>query len=78
LLEHKRILAAVIAMSLVGAGFALGQPLVVSQVNPGALTTHKGIVANPNCSTMQLAPLLKGNLKQGFNFWYRDCEEACS
>jgi aspartate-semialdehyde dehydrogenase len=34
-------------------------PLVVSQVNPGALTTHKGIVANPNCSTMQLAPLLK-------------------
>ena len=34
-------------------------PLVVSQVNPGALTTHNGIVANPNCSTMQLAPLLK-------------------
>ena len=36
-----------------------GVPLVVSQVNPGALATHKGIVANPNCSTMQLAPLLK-------------------
>lgn len=34
-------------------------PLVVSQVNPGALALHKGIVANPNCSTMQLAPLLK-------------------
>ena len=34
-------------------------PLVVSQVNPGALTTHDGIIANPNCSTMQLAPLLK-------------------
>ena len=34
-------------------------PLVVSQVNPGALTAHNGIVANPNCSTMQLAPLLK-------------------
>ena len=34
-------------------------PLVVSQVNPKALTTHNGIVANPNCSTMQLAPLLK-------------------
>jgi aspartate-semialdehyde dehydrogenase len=34
-------------------------PLVVSQVNPGALATHKGIIANPNCSTMQLAPLLK-------------------
>lgn len=34
-------------------------PLVVSQVNPAALTTHNGIIANPNCSTMQLAPLLK-------------------
>ena len=34
-------------------------PLVVSQVNPDALTAHNGIIANPNCSTMQLAPLLK-------------------
>lgn len=34
-------------------------PLVVSQVNPDALKAHNGIVANPNCSTMQLAPLLK-------------------
>jgi aspartate-semialdehyde dehydrogenase len=34
-------------------------PLVVSQVNPGALAAHNGIIANPNCSTMQLAPLLK-------------------
>jgi len=34
-------------------------PLVVSQVNPEALTAHNGIIANPNCSTMQLAPLLK-------------------
>ena len=33
-------------------------PLVVSQVNPEALDAHDGIVANPNCSTMQLAPLL--------------------
>jgi len=33
-------------------------PLVVSQVNPEALRTHNGIIANPNCSTMQLAPLL--------------------
>jgi aspartate-semialdehyde dehydrogenase len=37
---------------------AEGVPLVVSQVNPEDLATHKGIVANPNCSTMQLAPLL--------------------
>ena len=33
-------------------------PLVVSQVNPGDLEGHPGIIANPNCSTMQLVPLL--------------------
>lgn len=33
-------------------------PLVVSQVNPGDLARHAGIIANPNCSTMQLMPLL--------------------
>jgi aspartate-semialdehyde dehydrogenase len=33
-------------------------PLVVSQVNADDLEWHGGIVANPNCSTMQLAPLL--------------------
>jgi aspartate-semialdehyde dehydrogenase len=29
-------------------------PLVVSEVNPHVLSTHNGIIANPNCSTMQL------------------------
>jgi aspartate-semialdehyde dehydrogenase len=33
-------------------------PLVVSQVNPGDLVGHPGIIANPNCSTMQLVPVL--------------------
>ena len=33
-------------------------PLVVSQVNPDDLEGHPGIIANPNCSTMQLAPVL--------------------
>ena len=33
-------------------------PLVVSQVNPEDLETHEGIIANPNCSTMQLVPVL--------------------
>jgi aspartate-semialdehyde dehydrogenase len=33
-------------------------PLVVSQVNPDDLEAHQGIIANPNCSTMQLVPLL--------------------
>ncbi len=35
-----------------------GIPLVVSQVNPDDLAAHEGIIANPNCSTMQLVPLL--------------------
>jgi aspartate-semialdehyde dehydrogenase len=33
-------------------------PLVVSQVNPDDLEGHAGIIANPNCSTMQLVPPL--------------------
>ncbi len=34
-------------------------PLVVVEVNPEALDGHRGIVANPNCSTMQLMVVLK-------------------
>src|SRR3984957_7227552 len=34
-------------------------PLVVAEVNPGALASHHGIVANPNCSTMQMVVALK-------------------
>ena len=38
-------------------------PLVVSEVNPDALDAHRGIVANPNCTTMQmvmaLGPILR-------------------
>jgi aspartate-semialdehyde dehydrogenase len=34
-------------------------PLVVSEVNPDALLSHKGIIANPNCSTMQMVVALK-------------------
>ena len=34
-------------------------PLVVSEVNPEALDDHKGIIANPNCSTMQMVVALK-------------------
>jgi aspartate-semialdehyde dehydrogenase len=29
-------------------------PLIVSEVNPHALKDHHGLIANPNCSTMQL------------------------
>ena len=35
-----------------------GVPLVVSQVNPADAAGHAGIIANPNCSTMQLVPVL--------------------
>lgn len=34
-------------------------PLVVSEVNPDALAGHNGIIANPNCSTMQMVVALK-------------------
>ncbi len=35
-----------------------GVPLVVAEVNPEALDDHRGIVANPNCSTMQMVVAL--------------------
>jgi aspartate-semialdehyde dehydrogenase len=34
-------------------------PLVVVEVNPEAIDSHRGIVANPNCSTMQMVVALK-------------------
>jgi aspartate-semialdehyde dehydrogenase len=34
-------------------------PLVVAEVNPQALAAHSGIIANPNCSTMQMVVALK-------------------
>jgi aspartate-semialdehyde dehydrogenase len=33
-------------------------PLVVSEVNPDAVEAHQGIVANPNCTTMQMVVAL--------------------
>jgi aspartate-semialdehyde dehydrogenase len=36
-----------------------GVPLVVAGVNDEDAADHEGIIANPNCSTMQLMPLLK-------------------
>jgi len=34
-------------------------PLVVPEVNPYDLAWHKGIIANPNCSTIQMVVVLK-------------------
>ena len=33
-------------------------PLVVPEVNPGAASKHKGLIANPNCTTILLALVL--------------------
>jgi aspartate-semialdehyde dehydrogenase len=34
-------------------------PLVIAEVNPDALAGHHGLIANPNCSTMQMVVALK-------------------
>lgn len=34
-------------------------PLVVADVNPQAIAGHRGLIANPNCSTMQLMPVVR-------------------
>ncbi len=36
-----------------------GVPLVVPEVNPEAAFRHQGIIANPNCSTIQMVVVLK-------------------
>jgi aspartate-semialdehyde dehydrogenase len=36
-----------------------GVPLVVPEVNPGDAALHAGIIANPNCSTIQMVVALK-------------------
>jgi aspartate-semialdehyde dehydrogenase len=35
-----------------------GVPLVVPEVNPGAAHEHNGVIANPNCSTIQMVVAL--------------------
>ncbi len=37
----------------------LNVPLVVPEVNPGDVAKHKGIIANPNCSTIQMVVAIK-------------------
>jgi len=36
-----------------------GVPLVVPEVNPAAALEHNGVIANPNCSTIQMVVALK-------------------
>ena len=40
-------------------------PLVVPEVNPEALRSHRGIIANPNCSTIQMVVALKPFVELG-------------
>ncbi len=49
-----------------GADFRLKEevPLVVPEVNAYKITKHKGIIANPNCTTIQMAVSLAGIYKQ--------------
>jgi aspartate-semialdehyde dehydrogenase len=35
-----------------------GVPLVVPEVNPGDIARHRGMIANPNCSTIQMVAAL--------------------
>ena len=35
-----------------------GVPLVVPEINPGDVAGHQGVIANPNCSTIQLVVVL--------------------
>lgn len=42
-----------------------GVPLVVPEVNPEALKEHQGLIANPNCSTIQMMVALKP-IKEAF------------
>ena len=44
-----------------GADFRMDPkvPLVVPEVNPDDVTWHKGLIANPNCSTIQMVVALK-------------------
>lgn len=44
-----------------GSAFRLDPevPLIVPEVNPGDVEWHKGLIANPNCSTIQMVVALK-------------------
>lgn len=57
----KDVVAAGAVMIDNGSAFRLDPevPLVVPEVNPEAVKDHKGIIANPNCSTIQMVVALK-------------------
>ena len=40
-------------------------PLVVPEVNPGDIAWHSGVIANPNCSTIQMVVALEAALRPG-------------
>ena len=57
-------------------------PLVIPEINPQAIKTHKGIIANPNCSTIigivPVWPLHKANpVKRMIVSTYQAAERGC-
>lgn len=56
-------------------------PLIIPEINPGKLKEHKGIIANPNCSTIQMLVVLyplhrKAKVKRIFVATYQSVSGA--
>jgi len=62
-LQRRKQVAGLSELVVIDNGNAFRQypnvPLVVPEVNPEALRTHQGLIANPNCSTIQMVVALK-------------------
>ena len=52
-------------------------PLVVPEVNAGALSGHTGIIANPNCSTIQMVTALQP-IREKFGLGSNHCVNVSS
>ncbi|MEM0155340.1 MAG: aspartate-semialdehyde dehydrogenase [Thermoplasmataceae archaeon] len=53
-------------------------PLVVPEVNPEAISDHRGLISNPNCSTIQLTVAIKPLLSLGMEHVYVSTYQAAS
>lgn len=53
-------------------------PLVVPEVNPGTIAQNNGIIANPNCSTIQLTVALNPLKQYGIDHVYVSTYQAVS
>ena len=53
-------------------------PLTVPEVNPESISGHRGIIANPNCSTIQLAVAINPLKQYGIDHVYVSTYQAVS